>query len=153
MDEKVRGKLSTRSTRFTCFCTAQASIFQQKIVEISADFSQKFQNWFCHFSAQQALCGNTCGLTTNFGQNVSEIFREFENLKQPPFFKFSNSQGIWKFGRDWEFKNLNQITGIGNWNSSKFELRCQVQREVPGHTEKHPIEGPKVGRAQSMEDE
>ena len=27
------GKLLTRSTRFTCFCAAQTSIFQQKIVE------------------------------------------------------------------------------------------------------------------------
>ena len=33
------GKLLTRSTRFTCFCTAQTSIFQQIFVANFLDFS------------------------------------------------------------------------------------------------------------------
>ena len=36
------GKLLTRSTRFTCFCTAQTSIFQKKIVKLFRIFRQTF---------------------------------------------------------------------------------------------------------------
>ena len=37
------GKLLTRSTRFTCFCTAQTSIFQQNFVKNFRIFRQFFQ--------------------------------------------------------------------------------------------------------------
>ena len=36
------GKLLTRSTRFTCFCTAQTSIFQKKFVKLFRIFRQNF---------------------------------------------------------------------------------------------------------------
>ena len=38
------GKLLTRSTRFTCFCTAQTSIFQKKFVKLFRIFRQNFAN-------------------------------------------------------------------------------------------------------------
>ena len=38
------GQLLTRSTRFTCFCTAQTSIFQQNFVIFFHIFRQNFQN-------------------------------------------------------------------------------------------------------------
>ena len=42
------GKLLTRSTRFTCFCTAQTSIFQQNFVKLLRILRQFFAN-FDHF--------------------------------------------------------------------------------------------------------
>ena len=36
------GKLLTRSTRFTCFCTAQTSIFQQNFVKLFRIFRHLF---------------------------------------------------------------------------------------------------------------
>ena len=42
------GKLLTRSTRFTCFCTAQASIFQKMFVKLFHIFRQNFAE-FTHF--------------------------------------------------------------------------------------------------------
>ena len=36
------GKLLTRSTRFTCFCTAHTSIFQKNIVKFFRIFRQNF---------------------------------------------------------------------------------------------------------------
>ena len=42
------GKLLTRSTRFTCFCTAQTSIFQQNFVKLFRIFRQNFAK-FDHF--------------------------------------------------------------------------------------------------------
>ena len=42
------GKLLTRSTRFTCFCTAQTSIFQQNFVKLFRIFLAKScKNSFC----------------------------------------------------------------------------------------------------------
>ena len=46
------GKLLTRSTRFTCFCTAQTSIFQKQIVI-----------FFSHFSAN--VCKNSLFLNSS----------------------------------------------------------------------------------------
>ena len=39
----LAGKLLKRSTRFTCFCTAQTSIFQQNCVKLFRIFSAFFQ--------------------------------------------------------------------------------------------------------------
>ena len=43
------GKLLTRSTRFTCFCTAQTSIFQQNFVKLFAFFRKFFRQNFAKF--------------------------------------------------------------------------------------------------------
>ena len=40
------GKLLTKSTRFTCFCTAQTSIFQKKIVNIFSRMNDEFPMFF-----------------------------------------------------------------------------------------------------------
>ena len=44
------GKLLTRSTRLTCFCSAQTAIFQKKIVKLFRIFRQILQNLSIHFS-------------------------------------------------------------------------------------------------------
>ena len=44
------GKLLTRSIRFTCFCTAQTSIFQQKFVKTSGVFNVRHAKKFAIFS-------------------------------------------------------------------------------------------------------
>ena len=60
------GKLLTRSTRFTCFCTAQTSIFQKIFVKFFRIFSQKFAK-FRYFWI----------LFTDFCSDFDEILSEF----------------------------------------------------------------------------
>ena len=78
------GKLLTRCTRFTCFCTVQASIFQKTILLSCLRFS--------FFAAKFSIL-------RNFDQHLSDFFRENGNLKPPPCSsKFPNFPGIRKFG-------------------------------------------------------
>ena len=49
------GKLFTRSTRFSCFCTAQTSIFQKKIVKLFQIFSH-FSAKFCEIYPFSKKC-------------------------------------------------------------------------------------------------
>ena len=60
------GKLLTRSTRFTCFCTAQTSNFQKIFVKIFRIFWQKFAK-FRYFWI----------LFTDFCSDFDEILSEF----------------------------------------------------------------------------
>ena len=60
------GNLLTRSTRFTCFCTAQTSIFQKVFVKIFRIFWQKFAK-FRYFWI----------LFTDFCSDFDEILSEF----------------------------------------------------------------------------
>ena len=60
------GKLLTRSTRFTCFCTAQTSIFQKIFVKLFRIFRQNFAK-FRYFWI----------LFTDFCSDFDEILSEF----------------------------------------------------------------------------
>ena len=57
------GKLLTRSTRFTCFCTAQTSIFQKMFVKLFSHFLAKIRYFWIRF--------------TDFCSDVDEILSEF----------------------------------------------------------------------------
>ena len=48
------GKLLTRSTRFTCFCTAQTSIFQKKFVKRSLIFQHNFAKFHLNVPKMRA---------------------------------------------------------------------------------------------------
>ena len=65
------GKLLTRSTRFTCFCTAQTSIFQKHFVKLFRIFPnifrQNFAKLFTHF---RKMCIEFC---SEFDEILSEF--------------------------------------------------------------------------------
>ena len=78
------GKLLTRSTRFTCFCTAHTSIFQKNFVKLFCIFRQILQkiiifSFFSVISAQilMKLC-----------RNFADILENVEIFNFPNFLNF-----------------------------------------------------------------
>ena len=63
------GKLLTRSTRFTCFCTAQTSIFQKFFVKLFRIFRQNLQNLPIFEK-----------LPLNFGKSLMKFCRNSANM-------------------------------------------------------------------------
>ena len=73
------GKLLTRSTRFTCFCTAQTSIFQKIFVKLFRIFRQNLQNFIIFEFFLLIFAQILMTFCRNFADNLEnvEIFWNF----------------------------------------------------------------------------
>ena len=73
------GKLLTRSTRFTCFCTAQTSIFQKMFVKLFRIFGKNLQNFVIFEFFSLIFAQILMKFCRNFADNLEnvEIFWNF----------------------------------------------------------------------------
>ena len=85
------GKLLTRSTRFTCFCTAQTSIFQQIFVTNFWIFSQFFKQHRQNCSMFVPIRAETSPIFVG----ISQIFQKF--LPQSTYRKSEENPRIFEF--------------------------------------------------------
>ena len=78
------GQLLTRSTRFTCFCTAQTSIFQKIFVKHFSHFSAKFRKNLIHYFF--ILFIDFAQILMKFCRNFADVLENVEILNFLRFF-------------------------------------------------------------------
>ena len=81
LQENIRWKLLTRSTRFTCFCTAQTSIFQKLFVKMFRIFWQLLQKF---------VIFEFVGLI--FAQILMKLYQNFADILKIIMLKLSEFQ-------------------------------------------------------------
>ena len=76
------GKLLTRSTRFTCFCTAQTSIFQKIFVKLFRIFWQNLAKIRYFFILFTDFCSDFDEILSEFHEHAPNVknFQQFSNL-------------------------------------------------------------------------
>ena len=102
------GKLLTRSTRFTCFCTAQTSIFQKSFVNFFRIFRQMFAK-FTHFRKNFIeFCSEFDDILSEF-RKCSQIFSKM--LTNLEFFYFLAEYSILNFTEFWPNSDVETSNG------------------------------------------
>ena len=71
--ETLVGQLLTRSTRFTCFCTAQTSIFQKIFVKLFRIFWQDFANFVIFYLFSLSFAQILMKISRNFAKYLYKM--------------------------------------------------------------------------------